>query len=387
MRFSLPFVIKSRSVLMTEFGGPSSGDQALCAAAARRLHSAGIRTTLLANRALTEAAHLHAMHVRRVDFSPLDTLSDVTSLKQLTSEFQRRVPGGMHEILKSFERADAVVVAPGGRLMDGYPIARNLLVTALAIENGIPVVNLHQSVGPIESPHIRAMVREALLQSALTVTRDDISFAFLRELGIPEARVFPARDLVFAESYPAPGAIQFDLGVNVRFGFNGHAKADVLKLFLREYLRQKPSARVLVYTTSNPFTPDQTEALEDIPCTVESAPPVQPDFLRAIGRCAVNVSDSFHGVVFSMLARRPVVALQPDFESWKLHGTLVPGQSPMEVLPGFVDAPAARAVLDRVLEVQADPTPVQERQSRFVEHCRRRAEDGWQRVESVLRSV
>jgi len=144
---------------------------------------------------------------------------------------------------------------------------------------------------------------------------------------------------------------------------------------------------MLVYTMSGPLSEEMTTALEPVRCRVERAPPLYPDYVTAVGRCAINVTDSFHGWIFSMMANRPAVCCQTDFESWKLQGTLVPGQEKLEVLDGFIDAPSARTVLDRVLELEKNPLPNIERQKRYLDYCRKRCDDGWQQVEDTLRSI
>lgn len=378
----------SPHVLLKVSGGFSSGDKALCVAAARRLQAAGCRVSILCPKPFRDTLHRAGVHTPLLSLDVTDAFDGTATLDEVLEQFENLHRYEYHETLKSFEDVDVVAIAPGGRLLDGYKVTRHLLIPALAQKLGIPVVYLHQSVGPLTSPAHRDMVQQTLVRAALCVTRDDISFAFLRELGVPESRAFPARDLCFAETYPANShSPTFDLGINLRIGFNGHTEPDVLKLFLKEYIRRKPDARLLAYTTSNPIPAPLADELRLLACTVEPDCVEYPDYVRAAGRCAVNVSDSFHGVIFSMMAGRPALALQPDFGSWKLHGTLVPGQPSMETLPGFVDAPSARDILDRALSLGENPGSVSEKQLRFVEYCRKRAEDGWQQAERAIRNA
>ncbi len=375
----------SPHVLLKASGGFSSGDRALCIAAARRIQSAGCRLTILSPKSYREDLRHSGIHAPLLSLDVTDTFEGTATTEEMLEQFERVHKNQYHDILKSFEKVNVLAVAPGGRLLDGYKVARHLLIPALAQRLGVPVVFFHQSVGPLTSPAHRSMVQRAFTGAALGVTRDDISFAFLRELGVPESRLFPSRDMAFTETYPDPNPpTEFDLGVNVRFGFNGHTEPDVLKVFLREFIRHKPGARVLLYTTSNPIPAPLADEMRAMTCAVEPALVAYPDYVRAPGRCAVNISDSFHGVIFSMMAGRPVIALQTDFGSWKLHGTLVPGQPAVEVLSGFIDAPSARDILDRALALAENPTPACERQLRFVEYCRKRAEDGWEQAARVI---
>jgi len=384
---NIPFLKPKRRVLMTEIGGGSSGDQALYLAAAQQLRKAGNEVSLLCRLPPTETFHCANLHVPMISAPMHQDYETTGSATRLISEFESREPEIYHAVLRAFQKIDVVVTAPGGRLLDGYKTVRNLIVPAMALEMGIPLINLHQSVGPLKNPVHRKLLFDVFARAALTVARDDISFAFLHEIGIPGIRTFPGRDIIFGEIYPKSRKHpEYDLGVNVRIGFNGHAKLDVLRVFLSEYLRHNPSARVLIYSTTHPLGDEVSDTLSELQCTLEKKVPVYPDYLRSIGRCAIHVTDSFHGVIFSMMAQRPVICCQTDFDSWKLQGTLVPGQAPLEILEGFTNAPSARVVLDRVLEAGGNPTPYIERQMRFLSYCKKRCEEGWHEVHKALKS-
>ena len=280
-----------------------------------------------------------------------------------------------------------LAVAPGGKYTEGYQNDRALVAAAVALSRGMPALVLHQSVGPIEHPDDRQLIAAVFARLSAALIRDERSLQWLRDAGVPEDRLVRCGDVVLAESYSAPEAPEYDIGVNVRCGFNGHVKREVLAEFLRGYRDRHPRRACLSTAprstcpgTSPPWPPS-------LGCDAQIPMPSYPDYVRQVGRCALHVSDSWHGILFSMLADRPVVCCQSDFRTWKLQGLAPPGEEPLEVLPGLVSSDDAAVVLDRVVATERDPAPILSRQRRIVDYRRQKCEEAWAAVGQRLAEV
>lgn len=265
-------------------------------------------------------------------------------------------------------------------MTDGYAITRNLAVSFAAIRRNVPVINLHQSYGPISTPEERALVAAWGRRSLLTVSRDDVSLEFLRSLSIPEDRLQDARDLVFAEKVPANTGAMFDLGLNLRFGFNGHAEVRAVEHFLQEYRHANPGARILVFTTTNPLPNEVVHRLAPLATEIRPEIVPYPDGWRVARSCRLHVTDSYHGFIFCVMTERPVVLMQSDFQSWKFLGTTAPGLPPWNVLPPLMDEHVAESLLAELHSVERNAEEHRHRMALLAAYGRERAEQGWSRV-------
>lgn len=365
-------------VVLTEISNDSSGDEAICLAAALRFERAGARVTALYRKDLrANFAAAGLGQVEQVRFPLSWEFPGVRTRRQLLQDLARRFPRRYLRAVRVLARADLVAAVPGQKLMDPRPIRRNLAVAAVAQQLGVPVCFLHQSYGPIADPADRALVAEVLSACASVLVRDDKSAELLREIGVPEARLVRCRDAVFVEPYEAPGAIEFEVGLNIRSGPGTHVTEEGVRRFVELYREARPGTRVLVYTTTRDI-PEAMQALaRTLGCAVEPAMPRYPHYLRAAGRCAINVSDSYHGVLFSMLAGRPVVVCQPDYASFKLEGIHGAPEDALEVLPGLASKADAERVAERVLALERDSAAALARQARIVALGRTLGEAGW----------
>ncbi len=373
----------SASVLVTEVGNQSLGDAAQYVATVRRLNALGARVTLLCRIDPQQFLARAGLAPRLVRLPIQEPFDGIDNAGELVACFAARFPEQHQEMRAELERHNLVAVAPGGRYAEGYRNARNLLTAAVAQSLGIPVIVLPQSVGPLDNPAHRRLLVEVFSRCERVLVREHASYRFLLALGIPAERLFEARDVVLAEPFQEPAAASYHLGINVRTGANGHVRVEALREFVRAYAEARPQSRVLVYSTTYHLAPELTRALSGEPCELRPRLVSLGDE-ALIGRCAVNISDSYHGVLYSMLAGRPVIACQTDYRTWKLRGVSAPEQEPLELLPGFINSQEARRVLDRVLAVEREPRPTLDRQRRIVEYGRERAEAGWRLVRSVL---
>jgi hypothetical protein len=371
-------------VLLTEIGNFASGDQALYLAAARRILGFGHDVTFVSRVDQSRGLAAAGLPVRQIPFALQYQGQRPRSLDELLDGFQRDEPRTYRELARVVRAHDVVAVAPGGRFVEGYKNCRAMLTAALAHRLGRPVIQLHQSFGPLSDDHECACLRELLAVSRLVLVRDHHSRGFVHSLGVEGETVHEVRDAVFAETYPVSRHATYRVGLNIRTGFNGHVTKEGLGACLRELIREIPATEILIYSTTFPLDPDTAAAATSLGCALETSLVDYPRYLDPSAACGVIAADSFHGFVFSLLAGTPAVACQPDFRSWKLQGTTCPGQPDESVHPGARTAEDGRTLARALLDVARNPAPTLARQSAVRDHARRCAEHGWTQVGRTL---
>ncbi len=374
-------------VLLSEIGSNSSGDEAICIAAARRLLAMGATVTFCYRTNLEDPLRRAGLRVKQVHMPVQERFDGISSADKLTSAFAERRPELYRTLRSVLLEHDVVAVAPGGKFTEGLNNPLTLLTSAVSLSLGVPLIILHQSVGPIDNPDHRKLLSEVFTRSLVCLVRDDRSFTFLQELGIPSNKLVHCRDVAIAEDFPLPDSTDYDLGINIRYGFNGHVKLEALSRIIRRYKSHRPHGRILVYSTTWDIPAEVVHYLSSLPCDVETIMPSYPDYVRKVGRCAINVSDSWHGCIFSMMAGRPVICCQTGLKTWKLEGAHAPSQEPLEVLPGLVSEHDADVVLDRVISAESNPFKVVEHQRRLIQYGKELCEEGWDAVKNTLREI
>jgi Polysaccharide pyruvyl transferase len=374
-------------ILISEFGNKSSGDLAICIGAAKRLQAMGAEVSFLCRMNAEPEFRNAGISARHIMFPFRDRFPGVRTSEDLVDAFAHQRPELYKRLCRLLEEHDVLAVAPGGKYTEGYQNDRALVAAAVALSRGMPALVLHQSVGPIDNADDRQLIAAVFARLNVALVREERSLQWLRDAGVPEDRLVRCGDVVLAESYPAPEAPEYDLGVNVRCGFNGHVKGEVLAEFLGAYRTRRPRARVLVYSTTYDLPEHITALASELGCDAQVPMPGYPNYLRQVGRCALHVSDSWHGILFSMLSDRPVVCCQSDFRTWKLQGLAPPGDEPLEVLPGLVSSEDAAVVLDRVFAAERDPAPILGRQRRIVDYRRQKCEEAWAVVGQRLAEI
>lgn len=373
-------------ILMTEIGSSSSGDEAICIGAARRLTGMGAEVTFCYRVSLKEAADRAGLKISHI-YMPLDgQFDEADSIENLVSIFANKMPVPYRKLKELIKNHDIVAIAPGGKFTDGLNNPRALLTSALAISLGRPVIVLHQSVGPIDHPIHRKLLTDVFSHASLCLIRDDRSFNFLMEIGMPSENLIRCRDVAMGEDYPSALSTDYDLGLNIRCGFTGHVRLDAISRFISRYNEKYPEDRILVYSTTWDIPEDVINLLSSLPCDIKPKMPSYPDYIREIGRCAINISDSFHGVIFSMMADRPVICCQSGLRTWKLRGIHEPDQEPLTILPGFVNDEEADKVLKAVSDVKTNLSTIIERQRRILRYGKELCEEGWMTVKGFLES-
>ncbi|HDH04202.1 MAG TPA: polysaccharide pyruvyl transferase family protein [Nitrospirae bacterium] len=374
-------------VLLTEIGNNSSGDEAICIAAARRLLAMGTTVTFCYRTNLEDSLRSAGLTVRQVHMPIQERFDSICSVDKLVSAFAERRPELYRTLRSVLLDHDVVAVAPGGKFTEGLNNPVALLTSAVSLSLGVPVIILHQSVGPIDNPDHRTLLSEVFSRSLVCLVRDDRSFTFLLELGIPSKKLARCRDVAIGEDYPLTDSTDYDIGINIRYGFTGSIKLEALSRIIRHYNIFRPGGRILVYSTTWNIPSEIINSLSSLPCDIEAIMPSYPDYLRKVGRCAINVSDSWHGCIFSMMAGRPVICCQTDLKTWKLQGAHAPSQEPLEVLPGLISKHDADVVLDRVIAAESNPFHVMEHQRRLIQYGKELCEEGWAVVNKTLRGI
>ena len=376
-------------VLLSEVGNASPGDEAICIAAARRLRDMGCELVVAWRvnlRPSFEAAGITAEHVP-VPLLPLRR-TDIDSPQSLVEAAEAEQPQAVATLRQALGTVDCLCVAPGGKYIDGLDNRRALISSAVARTQGVPVIVLHQSIGPISAPSDRSLIRQVFGDAALVVLRDHKSFTLMGELDLDPQRLQLASDAALSESYPSDADEEpYALGLNLRFSPNGHWSFEGVRALLEAFCRVRPSKRVHLYSTTTSIPEDIQRLATGLGVTTTTEWVRHPHYVSFIGGCAINVADSFHGVLFSMKAGRPVICLQPGLRTWKLHGLTPPESEPLTIHPGPTDDECAATILAailRLLDSAAEQQRVLQEQDRLIRRGRRLAESGWNRVRACL---
>jgi len=376
--------------LLTEVGNASPGDEAITIAAAKRLSGFGYELTVAYRTSLADSfgrAGLSAEHVH----APIAPVGPhYATAEALLAGVQAQQPQNVERLAGMVARVDAVCVAPGGKFLDGFDNSLKLLTVALARKLGVPYLVLHQSVGPLTNQNELKLTREIFRDAALIVARDRKTFEFLTSLALPEHRVVLGADAAMAEHYPASQSAPYALGVNLRWSSLGHSTAAGLRGLLGRFRDFDPRSRVLIYSTTTSLPPEVLAVAEEFGCEHRAQWCRFPDYLRLVGACRVNVTDSFHGVIFSLQANVPTVCLQADMRSWKLQGLRGSQGEYLDIFPGLAAETAATAVAEEVCKTLGAPEhreKQQRRQAAILAAGRSGAEQGWQSVGQALRQL
>jgi len=372
-------------ILMSELGNNASGDEAIYLAASRRLMESGHIVDWLVR--VTQASGLQSsgFPIREISL-PIEQQfpPEIDSAIKLLEFARQQLPETVNSIISQLQEYDVLLVAPGGRFMDGYCNRRALLATVIAQTLQVPVMMLHQSFGPFSDQRVRSLIGEVLSRCELVMVRDEVSMALLKQLHVPDSRLAMTRDLILAEKYDPPPDIEYDLGINFRFGFNGHTTLEGLEQFIISYRRTYPAHRLLLYTTTHAFSSELLNMAEKHGVDAEPKLVRYPEFLHHPARCSLNLTDSYHGALFSMLSNRPFIACQPDFQSHKFKGTSIPGHVMIDPLSCPTNIEQVKQIMAAIHRHYTNPAELNAQLSTLRLHGNRLVESGWDQVENAL---
>jgi Polysaccharide pyruvyl transferase/Sulfotransferase family len=377
--------VRPLRVLMSELGNDASGDEAIYLAASRRLLDAGHTVDWLVRVSQISGLQSSGFPIREI-FLPIEQqfLPEIDSASGLLDYARQHLPGTVNTITKLLQDYDVLLIAPGGRFMDGYCNRRALLATVVAQALNKPVIMLNQSFGPFSDKRDRSLMGEVLSNCELVMVRDEISMSLLKQLHVPESKLTMTRDLIFAEKYDPTPDVEYDLGLNFRFGFNGHTTAEGLEQLIISYRSKYPAHRLLLYTTTHSLSSDLLNMAEKHGVDAEPMQARHPDFLHHAARCSLNLTDSYHGALFSVLSNRPFISCQPDFQSHKFQGTSIPGQLMIEPLECPTNINQVHHIMAAIHRHYSDPAELNAHLSTLRLYGNQLVESGWEQVDVTL---
>lgn len=318
-------------------------------------------------------------------FLPLPVLpAAVATPAELDAALAAAAPDTHAALHQAVREHDIVCIAPGGKFLDGYHYQNALAAAAAASVQGKPYAMLHQSLGPLQPAPRRTLLAGMLEQARIVLLRESHSHRFALQLTGGRAPCHLTADPLLALPPLAATDPAYDLGLNFRLAFNGWVSPDDVLQFVRELQAGSP-LRIRMYTTTHPLQDPLCASLREL--GVDCLPRViaPPDLLAVPGHCRVNLTDSFHGVIFSLLAGRAVVPCQADFDSWKLQGTFPNPWWAPRLHPGPTSPEQRRSLHRRVRRALNAPPRLPRRISRLLDRRRSEALAGWDALRHVLR--
>ncbi|HMP90414.1 MAG TPA: polysaccharide pyruvyl transferase family protein [Kiritimatiellia bacterium] len=365
----------------------ASGDEALYIAATRRLLTAGHNVTWLVRLPFEKTIKTANLSVKQI-ILPIhaEWFEQPLNNGDLSLQFKMNAPKQWSMLNRLIKSHDVVMVSPGGKFLDGYSIPRVLLTAAMAQLQNKPVIMLHQSVGPLSKETDIQLLCSVTKSCRLIVLRDDRSHAFASKHGWLDEHVVLSRDLIFAENYPllSMADVPYDLGVNFRFGFNGHTTLEMIDAFFVDYRRLHPNHNVLWYSTTHELDHGAVAIADRHRIIIQPKVSAYPDYLSSPGKCSLNITDSFHGAIFSILADKPVIICQPDLDSHKFQGSSVPGRPTWNPMRGLIEKSDILLMLERIDAVRSNMHDCMELQRQLLDYGREHARTGWTAVENSL---
>ncbi len=367
-------------ILLAELGNTASGDPELWAETCRRL-SPEHEITLLHRLPDPTCFAAHGMSSYPLEACFLPPLPEACdSPEALDRAFSEMEPSAHAHLQGLVSAHDLVMIAPGGKFLDGYHYQNALAAVASASIQGKPFMFLHQSIGPLRPGPRRELLVSLLKQAELALLRDLHSYRFVRELAGDGPSIQLTADPLFALPVERLVPPEFDLGFNFRLGSNGWVGADDLIHLLKRYAH----LRVKVYTTTHVLPSGLVERVEKLGGVCQPGILAPPDLLGVPGSCRVNVTDSFHGVIFSLLAGRPAVMCQADLDSWKLQGTFTSWCALRSPHPGPNTRLRCLTLHRQIRKALGDENAMFTKQACELPELSKRAETGWEAVLEAL---
>lgn len=277
--------------------------------------------------------------------------------------------------IRAIRDADLVISSAGGFLIDtNLSIVGNLLQLAAAVRFGRPIVLAPQTIGPIRRPWVRAIARYVLNRCTVVCSREEYSYRYLVDLGVPPAKLRKLTDLALYHRRvdPEAGASALEecgilpgerfLGasvVNWSFPRSSDAREskvrylDNLCRVIQTVHSQFGLRTLIVNQVSSDLELAREVGRRLGPAVVIDEKDRTPAEMRGIiTRSAAFFGSRFHSCVFALLERVPTVSLAYSYKSTGIMETLGLGDRVFDI-----DAFEPETVL-AILEAQlADPGP------------------------------
>ena len=244
--------------------------------------------------------------------------------------------------LDAYAQAD-LVVSVGGNFLYAYAgknsfsFLKHCHQIVMAQTMGKPVVLLAQSLGPVDSPKLRRLMRRVVNRSRRVLVREELSLSFLRELGTQSAHIALTPDSAFL-LLPAPpedgeralASLGFGpgaprVGMTVRgWEYPNHGDSDVRSQAYHEniaktidWMIETWGARVILLPQCITPDADDRDCMRKVYALVrnkEQAVSVEDDWtpglLKAIcGRLDLFVGTRMHSNIFATAMHTPTLAI------------------------------------------------------------------------------
>lgn len=238
----------------------------------------------------------------------------------LAKALGRVVPPSSSGFRERLTRADLLVISGMGAINDAFQEkAKWLLDEIKAVVNaGVPVVAFGQGLGPITDPALLAKARDVLPRLTLIGVREgQTGKPLLESLGFERSKIRVTGDDAIDLAYEArPRTMGDAIGVNLRianYAGTDECAAGRLRAPLRRAAEVLNSSLLPVPISLHDETDSDVEALNTLlegRLPSDWAPIERPlDAIRAIGKCRVVVTGSYHGGVFALAQGIPAVGM------------------------------------------------------------------------------
>jgi colanic acid/amylovoran biosynthesis protein len=259
--------------------------------------------------------------------------------------FPRLAPRDQLSAVDALKNADLVVSCAGGFLIDtNLSVLGNITQLAIAHRFGKPVIIAPQTIGPIRRKWIRPLLKAVLMRCAVICSREQYTYDFLINLGIPAAKIRALTDLALYHRRADPAAGRRILGelgfapdepflgvsvVNWSFPRSDDPPASKAIYFeqmvwvLREFHARTGLRALLVNQVSSdlPLARQVGEALGDI-AVVDDKDRTPAEMRGLIYGARVFFGSRFHSCVFALLERLPTLSLAYSYKSTGIMETL-----------------------------------------------------------------
>jgi hypothetical protein len=160
-----------------------------------------------------------------------------------------------------------------------------------------------------------------------------------------------------------------------------------LRRLLSEFRNFDATGKVLVYSTTTPLPTEVLAVAHEFNCEHYALWCRYPDYLQLVGACRVNLTDSFHGAVFSLQAGVNAICLQADMRSWKLQGLRGVHGERLDIFPGLDAGSATSDLAQEIFRVLHSPEYREkqlQRQAAILTAGQHSAEEAWRFVRKTL---
>ena len=322
----------SRFLLIADVGGDDRrhiGDEAMLGANLSALRSAfpAARFTVVSRDPRWTSEHFGVDSIPNLGFSASPDAATERSefLRQLLDQ------AGKHPLADH----DALIISGGGNLCSTWPdlFCERVALLMLARACGKPALLLGQTIGPTLRGEERELLRKALESAQLIGVRELPSAALLRELGVPDERIWYQSDDALRPATTSAGEAQrpfIALTIDPQFRAHGIDLFDALVEQLRKLSRKTGLPLTLI-----PHAFGQSSAPSDLTeCEVLAARvhPTQThiaaglDFeqtQRLTAAASLIISTRYHPIVFGLAAGVPAIGIYADpYSRIKLQGAL-----------------------------------------------------------------